>query len=438
MLGTFGEDILKWISSNPDDLVRTLSMLSNDYPQLSKDDIMELAIQDAFLSSVDETTPAGTVRWDVDPETGERSVTRAFTPEIQQLFEGLIGQAGAGIDVYQKPSNMDAMLGKYMNDRNKHMGLPEEDYEPYEYKTGGLDFDFGGGSTTDDSSPPPTSGGIIRGDEGGGEGNSLNPDQSGREDYGAGDRQRDLIRDLISHFPEAEPYFDVETGDYTFPGQPPPWLLMLAPWLGVAGRVGSYFSGIPGLGSAGKWAGEQIQDWQTRYNDWQTTMDEKWGWTATTGFEGPGDEKGYPFGSGVGVYGDPDRALMAQQFIDGLTGVLSPQVLEQIRQAIMAGADPRDAYNQVTGESLGNRHPGWTGNAQDNPGGIYGRQGMGISPDWGSGGAGGWLSERNTGRGNSMIQDAIASLVETGMSEVDARALIAKWWGQGEVGVDEE
>lgn len=118
-------------------LGNTITRLIAENPELDYDKILELAVQEATLNAPNVYTPQGTTTTTFDPETNQPTITKTYTPEIQALYEMLVGNAGAPIDTYHAPDSFQPMLGKYINDREDHMGLPNTTYTPWARSQGG-------------------------------------------------------------------------------------------------------------------------------------------------------------------------------------------------------------------------------------------------------------------------------------------------------------
>jgi hypothetical protein len=99
-------------------------------PEMDYDQIIDMAITQSKLNAADVYTPQGTSKTTFG-EDGKPTVTQTYTPEIQALYEMLVGNAGAPSDTYHAPYNFDPMMGQYINDREQNMGLPQTEYDPW-------------------------------------------------------------------------------------------------------------------------------------------------------------------------------------------------------------------------------------------------------------------------------------------------------------------
>ena len=113
-----------------------ITRLIAENPELDYGQIIDLAIQQTRLNAPNIYTPQGTTTTTFG-EDGQPTITQTYTPEIQALYEMLVGNAGAPIDTYHAPRNFDPMMGKYINDREQHMGLPQTEYNPWRSSQGG-------------------------------------------------------------------------------------------------------------------------------------------------------------------------------------------------------------------------------------------------------------------------------------------------------------
>jgi hypothetical protein len=240
-------------------------------PEMDYEQIIDLAITQSKLNAADVYTPQGTSKTTFDAD-GKPTVTQTYTPEIQALYEMLVGNAGAPSDTYHAPRNFDPMMGRYINDREQHMGLPQTEYEPWR-SSGGGGVNFPqivpnlppGMMTTNNGTTP---GDNVRADQGNGE--MLRNDQmTAFMDYTIRNNSNwqspdfkweDAMNEYAGEIPVGtDPgmfeQFMVEHGDQ------------------VAGLAGG-LSGVTGAGTIAKFIASKFQDNYWEDHQWANAIEE--------------------------------------------------------------------------------------------------------------------------------------------------------------------
>lgn len=260
-------------------LVDSVMKLAIDNPELDYDQLMEMAIADAVINSPDVITPQGRSITTVDPETGKRVVEQTYSPEVQALYESLLGSAAAPVDTYRAPEGMTGpMLQKYMNAREEYFGLPLSTVERQDFGREGVTLPRGQVVDDDDEEIDPVVDEMTRTAEEELE-TGVDPqtgmdqreldqfqqtlDEVERREFEAGRLPHEIdweqaINEYVGTLEGSDPskwqQFWIEQGD------------------NVAGLLGG-LSGIPGAGAIAKWVTGLFQDkyWET--NQWQSPAD---------------------------------------------------------------------------------------------------------------------------------------------------------------------
>lgn len=125
-----GGKILDFLNDNPALGNAVVNIIAKN-PELDIEQAIELAATENRLNSPNIYNPQGQSITTWDEETNQPTVTQTYSPEVQGLYETLLGNAGSETTPYTAPENFQAILGQYINDREQKMGLPMQPYKPY-------------------------------------------------------------------------------------------------------------------------------------------------------------------------------------------------------------------------------------------------------------------------------------------------------------------
>jgi len=280
--GTFGElagSAVDWLSDEDNAwFLKSLTDLAFEYPELDYDKLMEMAVNQARINSVDVNSPSGTVRWDIDPETGKRTVTQRYSEQVQPLFDMLVRQAGAPITAdsyYRNPQGMgETMLGYLQDQWMTGHGLEPQGYTRPIFTREGVQFPATSGNPPDNTGGPPdnTGGnqndfpdrydnlrdranwwmGRVNSDWWDRIGSHNPPEQIEGNEGDEEDGFNETLNELFDEFQVADGFREWAMANSDTIGRA----------LGVAGGLAGWATGLPGLGRGLKALEQRWVDWQ--------------------------------------------------------------------------------------------------------------------------------------------------------------------------------
>jgi hypothetical protein len=137
-------DIFDWTTDNPemtDTIINTIGRLASEYPQLTEEELLRLAKQEAILQNPNRYTPYGSTEVTWDPETGQPTETQTFSPQVAALMNAMLDRASSDIDPYRAPAalaedlfgeRLDFLTGTENNFKRTEWFQPGFDVEPFE------------------------------------------------------------------------------------------------------------------------------------------------------------------------------------------------------------------------------------------------------------------------------------------------------------------
>lgn len=318
-----GKSALDWLNENEwaGDLSGYLIRrgLAGDAPEVDYEKLKQLLIQESVMNSPDQNTPTMSSRWVVDPKTGKRVQDVTYSAAIQPLFDMLVNHAGAKVDTYHAPSSLTGpVMGKYINDREQHMGLPQSDYEPWKptddwWSPGSGEPNPGNGSPAPGPADNGPDGSGPRG--GGGGGGGINPNENTGDPTptrtNPAGNQQGLIQDLIAggYMPEGSTDYGAVNWEELFKSDR--WLEIIEKYAGnkwIQRAVGAFAPNVKlGMQVAAGLSGRALNRRSGgRLSDFENTQ---WGsWDSPTpgneGFSGNYWDK--LLGPGAGAARDPN------------------------------------------------------------------------------------------------------------------------------------
>lgn len=278
-IAEIGGKVLGWIDDHPElteTAVKGIIALAQERPDLDPDELMQLYIREQQASQPNVFGPSGSSTTEIDPVTGQATITQKYSPQVQALYEALVGQAGAPIDPYRSPPHMgNDLLGALMNSQLTKMGMPERDFVRKEYRSPGVNIP----AFLDDEDEESD----FRPGEGFGDWREQFQAELAREGMTSQDIQHaNKIMDFMdwtmrNYSPEWGGFNDAlndwvgQAPEGSDPGAIEQFLAENAETIGQGfGTLGTLFTGTGLLGTIGKWLGRLFQNnyWDT--NSWMS------------------------------------------------------------------------------------------------------------------------------------------------------------------------
>ena len=111
-LGDAAVSVFDFLGDEDNDwFTKALVRVISDNPDMDYDELIRLATEQAILNNPNVTTPTGSSRTTFDEETGQPNIDVRYSPQVQALFESVVGNAGAPIDTYRNPAQNSPQPG---------------------------------------------------------------------------------------------------------------------------------------------------------------------------------------------------------------------------------------------------------------------------------------------------------------------------------------